>query len=349
MLRSKWVLGLISLICMTVLAPNVVAQDADVKFQAWLEDLRVEARGKGISEETIVTALSNVTLRPKIIQRDRNQPEIKQIYASYFKSRISEWRIKKGGEMLREHADLFKEIGDTYGVAPRYVAAIWGMETNYGTFDLTINVFDALATLAYDPRRGKRFRGELFSALEILEKGHASMDQMMGSWAGAMGQPQFMPVNYLNHSVDHDGDGKRDIWTSKADVFASIASYLKHYGWQEGRIWGRPVELPDGGEASLPIIATNGEEPSRFCKKYKSMGKWRKLNDWNSLGVRRMNGGDLPEVDIAAALVIGDPGDDRGYLVYNNFCSIMLYNPAFKYALGVGMLGDKIQAAAEQN
>ena len=166
---------------------------------------------------------------------------------------------------------------------------------------------------------------------------------MKGSWAGAMGQPQFMPENYLKYAVDLDGNGQRDIWDSRADVFGSIANYLKSYGWRNDQTWGRKVKLPVGGEASLQAKQEDGVDPDRYCKAYKSMGAWRNLQDWQSLGIRRLNGNDLPDVNIPAALIVGDEGDDEGYLVYRNFCSVMRYNPSFKYALAVGLLSDVIK------
>ncbi len=311
-------------------------------FAAWLQDLRDEALAKGISQETIDTALADVSLIKRVIKRDRNQPEVKQTYAKYLHARVSTWRKDKGRLMMKESADDLAAVALKYGVQAKYIAAIWGIETNYGTIPLTISAFDALATLAYDPRRAKRFRAELFAALEIVDKGYATYDLMKGSWAGAMGQPQFMPVSYLQFAQDFDGDGKKDIWTNRADVFASIAAYLQHYGWRDDQTWGRAVSLPKGGELSLIAKQEDGASPDRVCKRFKSMGAWRDLSDWQKLGVRRLNKDDLPTRTIDAALIIGDKGDDRGYLVYRNFCSTMLYNPAFKYALAVGMLADEI-------
>lgn len=319
------------------------APNEDAAFQTWLEAVKVEARERGIKEETLDQALSNITPIVRVIKRDRNQPEVKQTYARYLKSRVSQWRKDKGAVMVRENnADLSK-AADAYGVQNRFIAAIWGIETNYGTVPLTYSVFDAVATLAYDKRRAKRFRRELFASLEILDQGLTTFDKMKGSWAGAMGQPQFMPENYLKYAVDLDENGQKDIWDSRADVFGSIANYLKSYGWRNDQTWGRKVKLPAGGEITLQANQQDGVSPDRFCKAYKSMGAWRDLQDWQSLGVRRLNGKDLPDVSIPAALIVGDEGDDEGYLVYRNFCSIMRYNPSFKYALAVGLLSDEIK------
>ncbi|TNE66899.1 MAG: lytic murein transglycosylase [Alphaproteobacteria bacterium] len=315
----------------------------DAAFQTWLEDVRTEARDRGISDETIKLALTNVTPVHIVIKRDRNQPEIKQTYQTYLNSRLSDWRRKKGAEMMQAHGEELKSIEKTYGVQGQVVAAIWGIETNYGTVPLSYSVFDAVATLAYDKRRGPRFRRELFAALEIVDKGYASYESMKGSWAGAMGQPQFMPETYLKFAVDHDADGHRDIWDSRLDVFGSIANYLKSYGWQNDQTWGRKVKLPQGGEQSLQGPQEAGLSPDKACASYKSLGTWRDLQEWQKLGVRRADGSDLPARSIPAALVVADEGDGEGYLVYRNFCSIMRYNPSFKYALAVGMLSDIIK------
>ncbi len=311
-------------------------------FQVWLKGVRQEARDRGISETTITQALTDVKPVHIVIKRDRNQPEIKQTYASYLKARLSQWRREKGVLMMKEHADALASAEAKQGVQARFIAAIWGIETNYGTVPLSYSVFDAVATLAFDKRRGPRFRKELFAALEILDKGYAPYESMKGSWAGAMGQPQFMPISYLKYAIDHDGDGMRDIWNTQVDVFASIGNYLKSYGWRNDQTWGRKVKLPAGGEQSLKAAQESGLTPDQTCKSFKSLGAWRDLQEWQALGVRRVNGDNLPARSIPAALVVGDKGDGEGYLVYRNFCSIMRYNPSFKYALAVGMLSDII-------
>jgi len=315
----------------------------DTAFNLWLDGVRTEALERGISQATLDVALADVKLIVRVIKRDRNQPEVKQPYQQYLKSRVSPWRKEKGAKMVLEHGQSLNAVAERYGVQGRFVAAIWGIETNYGTVPLSYSVFDAVATLAYDKRRAARFRRELFAALAILDSGETTMEKMKGSWAGAMGQPQFMPENYLKYAQDFDGDGSKDIWDSKEDVFASIANYLKAYGWRDDQTWGRKVTLPAGGEKKLVGKQADGLAPDRICKPFKSMGVWRDLQEWQTLGVRRLNGGDLPPRSIAAALIIGDEGDGEGYLVYRNFCSVMRYNPSFKYALAVGLLSDEIK------
>lgn len=324
-------------------AQSIVQGERDEAFLSWLEGVRTEALEKGIKAETLDMVLPTIYPLERVVERDRNQPEVVQTYAGYLKARVSDWRKTKGREMMQANADSLARAAVEQGVQARYIAAIWGIETNYGTVPLSYSVFDAVATLAYDKRRAARFRRELFAALEILDSGNVKFEDMKSSWAGAMGQPQFMPENYLKLAVDQDQDGYANIWSSKPDVFASIGNYLKSYGWRSDQVWGRAVTLPAGGEASLAKPQSDGVEPPAHCKAFKTMGAWRSLSDWQALGVRRSDGSDLPKVDLAGALIMGDEGDDRGYLVYGNFCSVMRYNPSFKYALSVGLLSDAIK------
>lgn len=323
---------------------KIVKEKPSKEFLDFIEIVKKEALEKGIKQSTLDIAFKDISFLKVVIKRDRNQPEVKQTYARYLKARVSDWRVTKGRKMMAEHKDLLEKVGAKYDVQPRFIAAIWGIETNYGTVKLGYSVFDALATLAFDPRRSKRFKRELFDVLTILDKGYATAENMKSSWAGAMGQPQFMPAAYLRHAEDFDGDGKKDIWGNKADVFASIAKYLKHFGLTSHYTWGRPVAVPAGGNDQKFIgKQADGHTPAKVCRPFKSLGQWRKLSEWNALGFRRMNGQALPNVNILAAYVMGDENDGKGYLVYQNFCSIMRYNPSFKYALGVGLLSDQIK------
>ena len=316
-------------------------------FDQWLVDLRQEALAKGISPATVETALSNVKYIERVVTRDKNQPEFKQTYDAYLKQRISPWRVETGRRMMTEHAATLGAVGQTYGIQPRFVAAIWGIETNYGTITLTYSVFDTLATLAHEGRRERFFKAHLFAALTILDKGHATMDLMKSSWAGAMGQPQFMPEIYLRYAQDFDGDGRRNIWTSTPDVLASIAKHLTDVGWLADETWGRPVLMPGGGLSAAPDDMT-ALKPSRNCARFaKSLGAWRRLADWQALGIRRLSGMDLPSRDIPAAFIPPEDGGSKGYIVYRNFCTILWYNPSFKYAIGVGMLGDRIRSRGQ--
>jgi membrane-bound lytic murein transglycosylase B len=312
-------------------------------FGQWLAELREESTALGVSKETIDLAFSEITTPVKrIIKEDRSQPEVVQTYNAYLSARVSTWKKEKGQKLLNEHAILLKKIAQAFGVQPRFIVAIWGMETNYGTFAVKESVFNVLATLSYDNRRAKFFRAQFLAAIRMLDSGFPDYKNMKSSWAGAMGQPQFMPESYFSYAVDFDKDGKKDIWETKADIFASIANYFKTHEWRYDQTWGRIVLLPANGETILKGKQSQGLRPAKTCSRFKSLGVWRDLHEWQKLGVRTEFGADLPKVSISAALVQGDRGDNKGYLVYQNFCTIMSYNPSFKYALSIGLLSDLI-------
>lgn len=313
----------------------------DAAFAEWLTVLRSDALERGISPATLDAILPTISQQRQVIQADRNQPEFVDTYERYLQ-RVSPWRIEKGRELLQEQHDMIESAASAHGVQARFVLAILGIESNYGTFPIDQSLFSVVATLAYDARRGAQFRTQLFAALEIVDKGYASADMMKSSWAGAMGFPQFTPTSYLQLAVDQDGDGIKDLWSMGPDVIGSVANYLQDSGWRDDQTWGRVVSLPPGGEQSLPAPQEDGVTPDAACRRYQTMGAWRTLADWQALGIRREDGSDLPTRNLAAALIIGDEGDDKGYLVYRNFCSIMRYNPSFKYALAIGLLSDAI-------
>jgi membrane-bound lytic murein transglycosylase B len=319
--------------------PEVV--DDSAAFQAWLVEFRAEALTRGIRAQTLDAIIPTIEQQRRVIQADRAQAEFVETYADYLE-RVSPRRIEMGQTLFAEQGAMLEAAATPYRVQPRFVAAVLGMESNYGTFPITEPLFNVVATLAFDSRRGEQFRSELFAAFEIVDKGYATPDMMKSSWAGALGAPQFMPGSYLRLAVDQDGDGRRDLWNMGPDVIGSVANYLQSTGWQENQTWGRVVSLPPGGEQSLPAPQNVGLDPDATCRRYTTMGAWRDLSDWQELGVRKADGSDLPTRPLAAALIIGDEGDDKGYLVYRNFCSLLRYNPSFKYALGVSLLSDAI-------
>ncbi|MBK5911889.1 hypothetical protein CCR85_10350 [Rhodothalassium salexigens] len=314
--------------------------DGRPSFAQWLADVRAEAAKRGIDQAVVDAALGDVKQLERVVRRDRNQAEFVETYQHYLDKRVSDWRIEKGREMAAKHGDLLREVAAEYNVQPRFIAAIWGMETNYGLVDPGYRLFDAVATLAYDPRRSGFYRRELFAALEILDQGYATLDQMKSSYGGAMGQPQFLPSAYLRLAEDFDGDGRRNIWTSQADVFASIANYLARSGWRSDITWGRAVQVPPGVRTAAAKLDP-APAPGR-CARYKSLKQTLRIEQWQQIGVRKADGSDLPGRNLAAALIIDDDRPERGWLVYQNFCTTMAYNAAFKYALGVGLLSDKL-------
>jgi membrane-bound lytic murein transglycosylase B len=336
---------LISGLFLWLAAAGALAQEKP-SFEEWLQDLRTEVLAAGVSEASVNLAFSEITPPvQRIIQADRSQPETVQTYADYLDARVSDWKISNGRDRIEIHAALLDEIAREYGVQARFIVAFWGMETNFGTYPITESLFNVLATLAYDNRRGEMFRAQFIEAAKLLDTGFPGYENMKSSWAGAMGQVQFMPDTYLRYAVDHDGDGRRDIWHSDADVFASIANLLRSVGWDDSQTWGRKVKLPPNGETLLAAPQSDGITPDRYCRNYSSMGAWRDLQQWQALGVRQADGTDLPGRSMAAALVMADKGDGEAWLVYRNFCSIMRYNPAFKYALSIGLLSDQYQDA----
>jgi len=231
-----------------------------------------------------------------------------------------------------------------YGVPARYIAAIIGVETNYGTFALKHSLFDVLVTLSFDARRGKRFRKEVFAALRILDSGQVNgLPPLKSSWAGALGIPQFMPSTFERFAVDFDRDGKKNIWQHGPDLWASVANYLSHYGWRREQAWGRKVNLPKSLVAQLDSDPGNIQLIPKACERYKKHLKdWRLLDMWSQSDVKRLNGNGLPKVALAASMIVTDENGPDAYLVYENFCTFMRYNPSFKYALTVGALADAI-------
>jgi membrane-bound lytic murein transglycosylase B len=314
-------------------------------FAAFLDEIRAAALERGIRAQTVDAILPTIRIHRRAVEADRSQAEFVDTYERYLR-RVSPRRIERGRALMAEHGAMFARVAADYGVQPRFVAAIIGLESDYGAFPITEPLFDVVATLAFDGRRGEQFRAQLFAALEIVDKGYAAPEEMKSSWAGALGVPQFTPTNVLELAVDHDGDGHIDLWSVGPDVVASVANYLARTGWRADQTWGREVALPPGGEDALPAPMSDGVTPDVACRRYESLGAFRGLAEWQSRGVRRSDGGNLPTRNLPAALIVGDRGDDRGYLVYRNFCSLMRYNPAFRYALSVGLLADEIGAPA---
>ena len=320
-------------------AGSSLAQERD--FQAWLEEVRVEAREKGISEHIIQNALKDVQPVRRIIERDRNQAEDKLTLSIYLNRVVSKRTINRGRRMAREHRDLLKQVAKKYGVQPRFILAIWGIETRFGAVKANVPIIPSVATLAFDRRRSKYFRSQLFAVLSMLDKGYIEQENLLGSWAGAMGQPQFMPSSYLAYAQDFDGDGRRDIWKNTGDVLASIANYLAVHGWRDDTTWGRAVQVPEGLPEQLGKFTRRA---ARGCRARTSEPK--RLSEWQALGVRRIDGSDLPTRNLSAVMVIPDgPGGKDKFLVYRNYASIMSYNCAHLYSVTVGTLSDKIKGS----
>jgi membrane-bound lytic murein transglycosylase B len=271
------------------------------------------------------------------VARDRAPPEQVQSLDAYLQQRLSSRTLKSAAEMRKKYRDVLARIGARYGVPPEVLIAVWGIESNFGKFTGSRPVIKALATLAFDARRPTLFRAELFHALTILDRGDIELDDLTGSWAGAMGQPQFMPSSYLKHAVDFDGDGRADIWKTESDVFASIANYLKSAGWVEGERWGRPVRV---SRAVLDRIERQVPMRSAGCRAVREMTQARPLSRWTALGVVLTNGQALPKADMEASLV---RGVKQHFLVYRNYHALLDYNCSNSYAVAAGMLADRVR------
>jgi len=341
-MRKLGAFFLASLLAGAALAQEQAATDGDAaRFQAFLDEVRASAVERGIRAETLDAVLPSIRIRRQAVEADRSQAEFVETYEAYLR-RVSPRRIERGRALLAEHGEMIRRVAADYGVQPRFIVAIIGLESDYGTYPIEQPLFDVVATLAFDARRGAQFRAQLLAALEIVDKGWATPAEMKSSWAGALGVLQFTPTNVLELAVDYDRDGHVDLWRIGPDVVASVAHYLQRTGWSADQTWGREVKLPSGGEETLAAPMAEGATPPSVCRSYESLGAFRNLGDWQTLGVRRVDGGNLPARNLPAELIVGDEGDDRGWLVYRNFCSLMRYNPAFRYALSVGLLADAI-------
>jgi membrane-bound lytic murein transglycosylase B len=315
-------------------AQDQLAQPSE-SFDQWLVRLKDEARQRGFSEELIDEALDDLQPLPRVIQSDRNQAELNPGFGRYLSTHLSNAVVTRGRELAMEEADLLRRLEATYHVPGRFLVAIWGMETRYGRITGRTPVFQALATLAWEPRRADYFRGELFQALMMVDRGYIGVSSMTGSWAGAMGQTQFMPSSYMQYAVDFDGDGHRDIWKSTPDALASIASYLKGYGWEGDWTWGREVKITPEVRARISDLVPRRSEG---CYARRNMTERIPLSIWGGLGVTDMDGTPVPALDAIAGLV--DVGE-RTFLVYPNYDAILGYNCAHYYALTVALLADQ--------
>ena len=304
---------------------------ANPDFDAYLQQLRQQAQAQGISEATLNDAFSRIAYVEKSVSLDRAQPERKtKLYVEDYLTRVvPASKVFAGQQQLNKHRALLTEIGAKYGVQPRFIVALWGIETNFGGYTGNFGTLSVLATLAYDGRREQLFRENFLAALEIIDQGHISAAKMRGSWAGAMGQVQFMPKSFLAYAVDYDGDGRKDIWGSMPDAFASAANYLATVGWNGSQTWGRQVQVPTNLSAEVL-----GLEPE----------KRRDLSQWQALGVRRVGGSALPQqADMQANLVMPDSRDGRGYLAYDNYRVLMDWNRSTYFVTSVGYLADQLR------
>ena len=319
-----------------VVVPAPAVEEARPEFSQFLASLKEQALAAGVSAAVLDTALNGLEPLEVVVERDRSQAEVVLTIDQYVQRRLTRAFVRTAVEKQKLHRAELAAIAKKYGVPSSVIVAIWGMESNFGRFTGTRPTIQALATLAWEGRRRAFFTTEFINALQILDKGYIELDRMKGSWAGAMGQTQFMPSSYLAHAQDYDGDGRRDIWTTLPDVFASIANYMIAYGWKSDQAWGREVKVPPGGATKL--AAAVGFRQSG-CRAARELTVPVPLAKWQSLGVRTADGKALPKVNRSASLLRAGA---KSYLVYNNYDSLLGYNCAHAYALAVGLLSDRI-------
>ena len=293
---------------------------SEAGFQRFVQSLWPAAKARGVSRATFEEAFRGVQPDPKIIALTKKQSEFVRPIWDYINGSISADRLQRGREMSAEWSKTLTAIEKTYGVPRSVVLGVWGMETNFGSFTGSIYVIRALATLAYTGYRGDFFKEELLTALQILEEEHVGRDKMLGSWAGAMGQTQFMPSSFIQYAVDGNRDGVRDIWSSVPDAMASTANYLRQKGWEPGLPWGFEVRLPQD-----------------FDFRHLSLT----FAQWQAAGLRRVDGKAMPRAGEATLFL---PGGAKGpaFLVTRNYDVIKSYNSSDAYAMGVAHLGDRI-------
>ena len=322
----KRVFSVRSLILAIIIVFSIQRTYAEEEFDLWIEAFRKEARKKNISQETFAASRSFMRIDERVLRLKNKQPEFTQTLSDYLEKRITPTRIQTGQHHLEENGPLLKALQRQYGVDPRVIVALWGLESNFGQYMGSYPIISSLTTLAFSSSRGTYFRNELIAALQTVENGHTSPAKMVGSWAGAMGQCQFMPWNYKQYAVDYDVDGKRDIWTTRADALASIANFLRALGWNDDLTWGRPVLLPPDFDSTLADGKTS-----------------KSLRDWDTLGIRRLNGTNLPERSINARLLRPARAGGKAYLIYDNFDVLMKWNRSHYFVISVGTLSDQLR------
>lgn len=305
--------------------PGQIQLSKSQTFQQCIADLQTRAAAAGVPEKIRKEVLGKASFLERIISYDRNQPEFVQTLATYFNKRVTDWRIAKGREMLVKHTDFLANLTATYGVPAPYLIAFWGLETNYGSYKGKIPTINSLVTLACDKRRSDYFSGELVQALLLMDRENLNIEDMQGSWAGAMGHTQFMPSAYMLYAKDGDNDGKRDLWNSELDALASAANFLVELGWKTGFKWGREVSLPKVFDYQL--AGKESRQPVSF---------------WATRGVTTASGNKLNHSNVQSSLLIPSGHTGPTFLVYDNFDVILRWNNSEYYGIAVGHLADRI-------
>ena len=315
----------------TIINLSSLQADEQGSFEDWLIYIENLALTEGISKDTINNSIKNITQNERVLELDRSQPEFTLTLEKYLSNTTPASRVKKGKKLYKENKNILEKVSNEFGVQPRFLLALWGIETSFGKFTGSFNVIRSLSTLSHDLRRRDFFTEELINALKIINEGHVDAENMMGSWAGAMGQNQFMPSSFLSYAIDYNKDEKKDIWTTLDDVFASSANYLSSSGWDNNLTWGREV------------ITTKPKNKDLITTSAKKIEISRKLSEWSELGVLKTNGEKHPNKNLDAYLVFPEGEDGKKFLVYENFKVIMKWNRSLFFGISVGTLSDMIE------
>lgn len=309
-------------------ATTLAASGRDpAEFPLYVEMLKREARRQGITQATLDAAFANIHFVDRAIKADRNQPEKKITLSDYLDRVLPQSKIESAREKFQQHREPLLAVSRKTGVQSEYIVALWALESHFGRLQGKEDVVSALATMAFEGRREAFFTKELIAALQMIQQKHIDAAMMKGSWAGAMGQNQFMPSSFLTYGMDGDGDGIIDIWHNNDDVFASTANYLAKEGWKAGESWGREVIIPVGFTPELAGLKDAQE---------KSVGEWQKI------GIRMTSDMALPENETRAWIVLPDDPSGRAFMVYDNFRTIMHWNRSLYFAISIGMMADAI-------
>jgi lytic murein transglycosylase len=322
---------------------EVVDTVAESGFKSWLSTYRAAAQARGIRVETLDAAFAGLRFSPRVVALDRSQPDdsgAASLFSDYLSKRLEPVREARGRAARERHAAKLSEIEAATGVPASIILGIWGMESSYGAVTGNFDVVRSLASLAYDGRRRELFERELGAALTMLDKSLASRERMKGSWAGAMGQPQFLPSSFVASAADGDGDGTADIWESGDDTAASIANYLNRAGWRRGEGWGVAVTVPEGFDRER---VRNLVAPTECVRVLAKHSRWISLGEWRKLGMVRADGNPWPADTAMATLLEPDGPGGPAYLTFGNYRRLLDYNCSNFYALSVALLGDALK------
>lgn len=322
-LSRRFVLTAAALFAVPLGGGRAAAAESD--FNGFLAGVRRDAQAQGVRPATIDLAFRYVQFLPRVVELDRKQPERKMTFAEYLGKVVTQQRLDDARRHLVDHWTLLQTVRQRFNVQPRFIVALWGVESDFGRTMGSYSVPAALATLAYEGRRGAMFRAELIAALKILDQGHVRIDNMVGSWAGAMGQCQFMPTTFLSYAVDFNGDGRRDIWNDRADVLGSIAHFVSRLGWRGNESWGREVQVPGNFDTRLAGLESR-----------------RPIAQWAQLGVRPAGAAPFTGREPHSSLVLPDGAGGTALLVYDNFRAIKKWNNSNYFAAAVGYIADSI-------